>query len=335
MNIQTSQVNAVKALGYTEAEAQFLYLVASHSGYFLGRQFLGFTGAHWGKRTALFWNKLQAKQHVRLCRFAPTGTVFSLCSPNIYRLAGQDRIRNLRDHELNYIQTRIGILDFVLQNLDNRYLETETKKLTYFCSEKKVPANELPSRAFGGRYLAKPTVLYFTDGNPIFFTTESAPVETVTFSYFHGAEINLAGFTRHLQSHMPLFYRLERFNFCFLARSDVRFDKAAELFRDIVTIPLQSNPAEDLLRYFAIRKAWNLSQYSSLTEGDLIFRNNAKERFRGERFENLYRAWKSNRTPESEIRSQLGGSDKPHTIHFQTQIVEPVSNRKAATAVDL
>ena len=230
-----------------------------------------------------------------------TGTVFSLCSRNIYRLAGQDRIRNHRDHGLNYIQTRIGILDFVLQNLDNRYLETETGKLTYFCSEKKVPANELPSRAFGGRYLAKPTVLYFTDGNPIFFATESAPVETVTFSYFQGTEVNLAGFTRHLQSHMPLFYRIEKFNFCFLARSDVRFDKAAELFRDIVIIPLQSNPAEDLLRYFAIRKAWNLSQYSSLTEGDLIFRNNAKERFRGERFENLYRAWKSNRTPESEI----------------------------------
>lgn len=31
--------------GYTEAEARFLYIVATHSGYFTLRQYLGFTGA--------------------------------------------------------------------------------------------------------------------------------------------------------------------------------------------------------------------------------------------------------------------------------------------------
>jgi len=31
--------------GYTEPEAQFLYVVATHSGYFILRQYLNFTGA--------------------------------------------------------------------------------------------------------------------------------------------------------------------------------------------------------------------------------------------------------------------------------------------------
>jgi hypothetical protein len=61
MNINASHLEALKALGYTEAEARFVYLVATHSGYFVARQFLAFTNAHWGYRTNTFWNKLHTK----------------------------------------------------------------------------------------------------------------------------------------------------------------------------------------------------------------------------------------------------------------------------------
>jgi hypothetical protein len=53
MNIEPGHLNALQALGYTEAEARFLHIVATHSGYFRARQFLGFHGAHWGKRTTV------------------------------------------------------------------------------------------------------------------------------------------------------------------------------------------------------------------------------------------------------------------------------------------
>jgi hypothetical protein len=55
-------LETLKFLGYTPQEAHFLYLVATHSGYFRARQFLGFTRAHWGKRTTQFWTKLQARK---------------------------------------------------------------------------------------------------------------------------------------------------------------------------------------------------------------------------------------------------------------------------------
>ena len=48
MNIARVHLDALKALGYTDAEARFLYLVATHSGYFVARQFLAFANAHWG-----------------------------------------------------------------------------------------------------------------------------------------------------------------------------------------------------------------------------------------------------------------------------------------------
>jgi hypothetical protein len=46
MNIAPAHLAALEALGYTEAEARFLYIVATHSGYFVARQFLAFTDAH-------------------------------------------------------------------------------------------------------------------------------------------------------------------------------------------------------------------------------------------------------------------------------------------------
>src|SRR6266849_3952720 len=74
MNIAPVYLKALKALGYTEAEARFLYIVATHSGYFVARQFLAFTTAHWGERTTIFWDKLHTKKHARTECFPKSGT---------------------------------------------------------------------------------------------------------------------------------------------------------------------------------------------------------------------------------------------------------------------
>src|SRR6059058_2553354 len=52
MNIAEDQLARLRNFGYTEAEARFLYLVATHSGYFTVRQFLDFAKAKSGKRNA-------------------------------------------------------------------------------------------------------------------------------------------------------------------------------------------------------------------------------------------------------------------------------------------
>jgi hypothetical protein len=329
MNIPQHRLDALQALGFSESEARFVYLVATHSGYFVARQFLGFTRSHWGKRTTLFWNKLQSSQFARTYRFEYGGTVYHLFARKIYRQIGHEHLRNRRDHEFEYVTARIAILDFVLGNLDNQYLETEPDKVAYFCSELRVPAGSLPSKTYGGRHIVKPTVRYFVDRYPMFFSAEVATSRIVTFTYIQGPEANLGGFVHHLQTYLPLFRELSEFRFLFLARADAFFVKASELFRDLVTIPLQSNPAEDLLRYFAIRKAWDFGKYTSVTEGDLIFRNLAKERFSGSRFEHSYRAWKVGRMSDAQIRENLRGSDKPHVVLFETKILTPIGTSES------
>ena len=51
MKMPQDQIERIAALGYTEPEARFLYVVATHSGYFTMRQFNTFTGVSRGKRS--------------------------------------------------------------------------------------------------------------------------------------------------------------------------------------------------------------------------------------------------------------------------------------------
>src|ERR1044072_2611059 len=103
MNIAPTHLEALKALGYTEVEAQFLYLVATHSGYFTARQFLAFTGAYWGKRTTTFWNKLHSWRHARTECFPKGGAVHHVFSRRLYRRIEKETLRNRREHEFDFI----------------------------------------------------------------------------------------------------------------------------------------------------------------------------------------------------------------------------------------
>jgi hypothetical protein len=332
MTISPSHLDALKALGYTEPEAHFLYLVATHSGYFVARQFLGFTGAHWGKRTTMFWAKLHAQKHARTECFPKSGVIYHLFSRRLYRQIGRENLRNRREHEIEFIRQRIAMLDFVLENREYRYLETEPEKVRFFTEQLKVPSHFLPAKTYQGSRDSQPTIRYFVDKLPMFPGDETPTSPVVTFTFLQGSEAGMAEFVHHLKAYLPLFRQLSEFRFLYLARADSHFQAAKELFDSLVTIPLQSDASADIVRYFQIRKAWDLKQYSTLSEADVIFRNNAKARFPGNRFENLYRAWKAGRLTEANIRQEFGSDDHPHTVHFAAQILPRIVPASTETA---
>jgi hypothetical protein len=323
MTIARTHLEALAAFGYTEDEARFLYLVATHSGYFVARQFLAFTGAHWGKRTTLFWMKLHTNEHARTERFPKSGVVYHLFARRLYRQIARENLRNRREHEIEFIHRRIAILDYVLANQHRNYLETEPDKLAYFCGERNVPSHVLPAKIYHGQPSSQPTVRYFVDKFPLFLDPHGSVSPVATFSYLQGPAVNLTEFVRHIEAYLPLFRELPEFRFVYLARTDSHFAKAKELFDSLVTIPLASNPSDDLLRYFGIRKAWDLRQYAAVTDADLIFRNQSKPRFAAERFEHLYRGWRAGRVTGAEIRNELGGGVSEHAIHFRAEVLRP------------
>jgi hypothetical protein len=326
MNIEPVHLDSLKAFGYTETEARFLYIVATHSGYFVARQFLAFTAAHWGYRTNTFWNKLHTKKHARTECFPKSGTVYHLFSRRLYRQIDRENLRNRRQHEIEYIQRRIGMLDFVLSHPQWKYLETEPEKVTFFSDQLKVPNHFLPSKIYHGHTSSQPTVRYFVDKFPMFLANEvSSSSSVVTFTYLQGLEASLTEFVHHLEAYLPLLRQLSEFRFLYLARVDSHFAKAKELFDSLIAIPLGSDVSADLFRYFQIRKAWDLARYTSLTEADLIFRNQAKIRFAGQRFEHLYRGWKVGRVSDSDIRQEFGGGDRHAIVHFAAEVLGRVA----------
>src|SRR5438132_13562346 len=115
MNIAEDQLVKLRNFGYTEVEARFLYLVATHSGYFTVRQFLDFAKAKSGKRNARLVEKLFSLGHASAQRYTRRSLVYHLCSRQLYSAIGKDYLRNRREQELAHIQTRLLALDFHLR----------------------------------------------------------------------------------------------------------------------------------------------------------------------------------------------------------------------------
>ena len=63
MHFPETSIENLRSFGYTEDEARFLYLVATHSGYFSTRQYLAFTGAKSGDKSVAFTQKVLEKGH--------------------------------------------------------------------------------------------------------------------------------------------------------------------------------------------------------------------------------------------------------------------------------
>jgi len=329
MNIAQSHLEALVAFGYSEEEARFLYLVATHSGYFVARQFLEFTGAHWGKRTTGFWTKLQSMRHARVERFPKSGVIFHVFSRRLYRRLERENIRNRRTHEIDFIKTRLAILDFVLAQPHHQYLETEPDKVRFFCGTLGLERHHLPSRIYLGSAQAKPTRRYFVDKFPMFVhppRSSSSPV--ATFSYVHAGTSTLLDFTHHLEAYLPLFRQLTEFEFIYASRTEACFGTATEVFRSIVKIPLEDPIADQLLRYFRVRRAWDEKQYGAVTDADLLFRNASRSLFSGERFEALYRGWKRERVSEESIRREFGGHSRKRSVTFETCLLKKNSEEE-------
>lgn len=102
---------------------------------------------------------------------------------------------------------------------------------------------------------SQPTTHYFVGKFPMFVGAEPLSSPVGTFTFIQGSEASMTEFVHHLEAYLPLFRQLSEFRFLYLARADSHFQVARELFDSLVTIPLESDAAGDIVRYFEIRKA--------------------------------------------------------------------------------
>src|SRR5690242_6848737 len=104
MDFREPSIENLCSLGYTRDEAKFLYLVATHSGYFSARQYLTFTGAKSGEKNVAFTQKVLGKGHAAARMLLRNGLVYHLFSRLVYRAIGREHLRNRREHSVEHMR---------------------------------------------------------------------------------------------------------------------------------------------------------------------------------------------------------------------------------------
>ena len=322
MNVPETSIENLRGLGYTEDEARFLRLVATHSGYFTARQYLTFTGAQSGEKNAAFTQKLLGRGHARAHLLLRNGRVYHLYSRLIYRAMGREHLRNRREHSAEHIRTKLAILDFVLAHLDYRYLETEREKVDYFCKELGLKASVLPSKRYAGAIRERTTDRYFVDKFPMFFVSDSSSPSVVTFSFVDPGLLSLTSFDSHIFHYLSLFAAVPKVNLVYIATRPNHFEAARELFQAMAPRATNPDPAVEGLRYFHFRYLWENKRYGEFTNDQIEFLNEAKERYKHSRIEALYQPFINGQILANVVTEEFRKLAPRREVSFRTELVD-------------
>jgi hypothetical protein len=323
MQFPESCIENLCGFGYTENEARFLYLVATHSGYFSTRQYLAFTGAKSGEKNMAFTQKVLGKGHATARLLLRNGRVYHLYSRLIYRAIGRENLRNRREHSVEHIRTKLATLDFVLAHLDYSYLETEYEKVEYSCKTLGLKTSVLPAKRYSGAIREKTTDRYFVDKFPMFFVPDScssSPV--VTFSFVDPGLLTLASFDSHLFAYQNLFAAVPEVNFVYIAIRPTHFDAARKLFLAMAPTVANPDPGVEGLRYFHSRYLWETKQYSKLNNEQIESLNAATKRFTDPRIEVLFDPWMHGRITVDVVTEQFRKLAPKREVSFRTELVD-------------
>jgi hypothetical protein len=322
MTFPESSIENLRSLGYTEDEARFLYAVATHSSYFSTRQYLQFTGAKSGEKSMAFTKKLLGKEHATAKLLLRNGRIYHLHSRLIDRAVGRQNLPNRREHSVEYMRTKLAILDFVLAHLEYRYLETEAEKVDYFCGNFGLSRGILPAKRYSGAIRHKETDRYFVDKFPLFFVAESSSPPVITFSFVDPGLMTLGSFETYLLAYSTLFSALPLLSFVYIATRSAHFESARKLFLSITQKTPNIDPGEQVLRYFALRKLWEAKQYGRLNDDDLEFLNRATKQFNDALTDIRYCQWLEGRASSDMIRAEFRDLAPKQEVSFRTELVD-------------
>ncbi len=253
-----------------------------------------------------------ALAHVSAQRYTRKSLVYHIHSRRLFAAIGKHYLRHRREHELDHIKAQLLALDFILTHPENDYFETAKRKRQYFTETLKLDSALFTSEDARRKHIT------FSDGFPMFLACPSPELPAVvTFTYVDSGYWNLDPYVAHLRRYRPLFQQLPSFQFIYISTSTRLQGEARELF----SLLIKREGLPDLLRYFDVRTKWNRKQYGLVTDADLIFRNEAKRRFTGPRFETLYRLWCRNQLPGDIAIQETPPLPASERIRFRAVIV--------------
>ncbi len=219
MILSYDPVLVLQSVGYTEREAAFLYLVALHSGYFLRRQYGRFIQRERGAIAEQLLRKAVALGHLQSIACGQARFVYHLTSKEVYAAVGLAASQHRRLKGDAQIKSRLMVLDFVLDHLGDRLLDSSEAKLAFFTQTIGLSEALLPRSPKAGTHR-------FSEEFPILVDEE----QSVLFSFFDEGTLSTSGFESFLRRYRAVFAALPGFELLYLADSDLNFERAAKVF---------------------------------------------------------------------------------------------------------
>jgi hypothetical protein len=295
VTIAAIHIESLKGLGYTEREAEFLYIVAVHSGFFLQRHFSQYLGIAGRGPVTDFIRKAIERKDVR--EHQPdrgTQKIYHLFSRSLYSLIGKENSRNRRAGRyglLDKASPRLLSLDFVLANLDHIYLDEETDKVKYLTAEKGICTDSLPAKIFAG-HNGLQTRRYFVERFPIFLSGNTdAPV--VNFTYIEDEIRSLQTFRSFVQRYRSLFEGLkDAFRLIFVSNSTQTFPYAKKTFSELLSPTHYVREQQELARFFWLKRMAEEKRFKELAHKDVIEWQRGLKHYAGPEREGQYEVWK-------------------------------------------
>lgn len=316
---------ALCSFGYTEDEARFLYLVATHSGCFTCQQFVRFIHGKPGKRSLTFVRKLLERGHASARPCLRNGRVYHVFARNLYEAIGKDNVRFRRKHSLEYIRTRLAALDFILGKLDYTFFETEQEKVRYLTEQLGIDRSYLPSKRYAGAIQERFTDRYFVDKFPMFLIPKASP-PVVSFSFVDPGLESLDSFHTHLQAYFPLFCQLANVRFHYVATRDTYQEQARRAFMRLFDRHWNPDGPGGLVDYFCLQKKEDLGKLHELSKADLAALQEGKAKFNRKEIANLYQRWRAEQVHFDQVRKEYEALRRPETVVF---IFTPVNGQVA------
>jgi hypothetical protein len=282
-------VENLSRIGYTRDEASFLCQAATHSGYFVRRQFNEFLHQSRGGAAARFIEKLLAKGHAQVVHFRLDRLIYHIRTLKIYARLDQTDNRNRREKAPLTIKRKLMCLDFVLAHREQRFLQNEVEKVAYFTEERGIPIEHLPVRRYEPRGSGEATLRYFVDKLPVYVSGEAtAPV--VHFAYADDGAESLDAFDTFLSQYRALFAALGVFEVIYVASNSLWAQKAQRIFNRRYMHVVDDTQVR-MFRFFEMRRKWEARDFSGFTTKKVIQYREEKQHFSGPQFEELYRRW--------------------------------------------
>ena len=219
MTLGYDPIPVLESVGYTEREAAFLYLIAMHSGYFLRRQYGRFIERERGAIAEQLLRRAVALGHLQSIACGQARFVYHLTSKEVYAAVGLAASQHRRLKGDVQIKSRLMVLDFVLDHLGDRLLDSSEAKRDFFTQTLGLSEALLPRSPKAGTHR-------FSEEFPILVDEQ----RSVRFSFFDEGALSTSGFESFLRRCCVIFAALPSFELLYLADSAHNFERAAKVF---------------------------------------------------------------------------------------------------------